>query len=128
MELFNSSVLSIRKASYPRKCKYFITKPLYYFRSEETAKMVRAAIRPEGTNTASSPEVNPTSAASTATTTASEMEDVDAIKIVATPNQRPSGSNGGSIPASISSSSFAQVKHSLQAAIMPSPPPPYAVR
>merc|ERR1739844_165166 len=95
-------------------------------RSEETAKMVRAAIRPEGTNTASSPEVNPTSAASTATTTASEMEDVDAIKIVATPNQRPSGSNGGSIPASISSSSFAQVKHSFQAAIMPSPPPPYA--
>ena len=104
----------------------------------------------------------PASAASTATTTASasEMEDVDAIKSAAdvlVPHQqhqqRPSvsgfsssGSAGPSplsaaqmspppsgpatsstIPNSISSSSFAQVKHSFKTAIGASPPPPYEV-
>merc|ERR1711936_1157677 len=132
-------------------------------RSEETAKMVRAAIKPQGTNVsaannaANSPEANPASAASTATTTASasEMEDVDAIKSAADVilplqqhQQRPSfsgfstsGSAGppsaaqtppppgpatsSTIPNSISSSSFAQVKHSFKTAIGASPPPPY---
>jgi len=132
-------------------------------RSEETAKMVRAAIKPQGTNvsaannSANSPEANPASAASTATTTASasEMEDVDAIKSAADVilplqqhQQRPSvsgfstsGSAGpppaaqtpppsgpatsSTIPNSISSSSFAQVKHSFKTAIGASPPPPY---
>ena len=147
-------------------------------RSEETAKMVRAAIKPQGTNVsaannaANSPEANPASAASTATTTASasEMEDVDAIKsaddVMILPQhqqhtqQRPSvsgfsssasgsgaeflptsttmpamqtSSSGGpatsstTIPNSISSSSFAQVKHSFKTAIGASPPPPYEV-
>ena len=133
-------------------------------RSEETAKMVRAAIKPQGTNVsaannaANSPEANPASAASTATTTASasEMEDVDAIKSAADVilplqqhQQRPSVSGfstsgsavpppaqtspppgpatSSTIPNSISSSSFAQVKHSFKTAIGASPPPPYEV-
>merc|ERR1712156_775791 len=147
-------------------------------RSEETAKMVRSAIKPQGTNSGSSAnnnsaasnsltEVNPCASgtASTATTTASasEMEDVDAIKsaddVMILPQhqqhtqQRPSvsgfsssasgsgaefpsstpmqTSSGGpatsstTIPNSISSSSFAQVKHSFKTAIGASPPPPY---
>jgi len=151
-------------------------------RSEETAKMVRAAIKPQGTNSGSAAnnnsavsnsltEVNPCASgtASTATTTASasEMEDVDAIKsaddVMILPQhqqhtqQRPSvsgfsssasgsgaeflptsttlpamqTSSGGpatsstTIPNSISSSSFAQVKHSFKTAIGASPPPPY---
>lgn len=109
-------------------------------RNEETAKMVRAAVRPEGTNSTSSPEANPNSAASTVTTTASasEMEDVDAIKVAnaATSGQPRSstsghdarisgGNSGANIPASLSSSSFAQVKQGLKAAIGASPPPPY---
>ena len=98
--------------------------------------------RPEGTNSTSSPEANPNSAASTVTTTASasEMEDVDAIKVAnaATSGQpRPTtsghdarisgGNSGANIPASLSSSSFAQVKQGLKAAIGASPPPPYEV-
>merc|ERR1711899_90713 len=152
-------------------------------RSEETAKMVRSAIKPQGTNSGSSAnnnsavsnsltDVNPCASgtASTATTTASasEMEDVDAIKsaddVMILPQhqqhtqQRPSvsgfsssasgsgaefpsssstppamqtSSSGGpatsstTIPNSISSSSFAQVKHSFKTAIGASPPPPY---
>jgi len=148
-------------------------------RSEETAKMVRSAIKPQGTNSGSSAnnnsavsnsltDVNPCASgtASTATTTASasEMEDVDAIKsaddVMILPQhqqhtqQRPSvsgfsssasgsgaefpssstpmqTSSGGpatsstTIPNSISSSSFAQVKHSFKTAIGASPPPPY---
>merc|ERR1712156_257484 len=147
-------------------------------RSEETAKMVRSAIKPQGTNSGSSAnnnsavsnsltDVNPCASgtASTATTTASasEMEDVDAIKsaddVMIFPQhqqhtqQRPSvsgfsssasgsgaefpssstpqTSSGGpatsstTIPNSISSSSFAQVKHSFKTAIGASPPPPY---
>merc|ERR1711899_128232 len=147
-------------------------------RSEETAKMVRSAIKPQGTNSGSSAnnnsavsnsltDVNPCASgtASTATTTASasEMEDVDAIKsaddVMILPQhqqhtqQRPSVSgfsssasgsgaefpssstpqtpSGGpatsstTIPNSISSSSFAQVKHSFKTAIGASPPPPY---
>merc|ERR1711899_16796 len=149
-------------------------------RSEETAKMVRSAIKPQGTNSGSSAnnnsavsnsltDVNPCASgtASTATTTASEMEDVDAIKsaddVMILPQhqrhtqQRPSvsgfsSSTSGSsaefpssstsppamqksssgpatssttIPNSISSSSFAQVKHSFKTAIGASPPPPY---
>ena len=153
-------------------------------RSEETAKMVRSAIKPQGTNSGSSAnnnsavsnsltDVNPCASgtASTATTTASasEMEDVDAIKsaddVMILPQhqqhtqQRPSvsgfsssasgsgaefpsssstppamqTSSGGpatsstTIPNSISSSSFAQVKHSFKTAIGASPPPPYEV-
>lgn len=154
-------------------------------RSEETAKMVRSAIKPQGTNSGSAAnnnsavsnsltEVNPCASgtASTATTTASasEMEDVDAIKsaddVMILPQhqqhtqQRPSvsgfsssasgsgaeflptsttmpamqtSSSGGpatsstTIPNSISSSSFAQVKHSFKTAIGASPPPPYEV-
>ena len=142
-------------------------------RSEETAKMVRSAIKPQGTNSGSSAnnnsavsnsltDVNPCASgtASTATTTASasEMEDVDAIKsaddVMILPQhqqhtqQRPSvsgfsssasgsgaefPSSGGpatsstTIPNSISSSSFAQVKHSFKTAIGASPPPPYEV-
>ena len=98
--------------------------------------------RPEGTNSTSSPEANPNSAASTVTTTASasEMEDVDAIKVAnaATSGQPRSstsghdarisgGNSGANIPASLSSSSFAQVKQGLKAAIGASPPPPYEV-
>merc|ERR1711899_247063 len=151
-------------------------------RSEETAKMVRSAIKPQGTNSGSSAnnnsavsnsltDVNPCAsgtAASTATTASgSEMEDVDAIKsaddVMILPQhqqhtqQRPSVSGfsssasgsgaefpsssstppvmqmslGGpatsstTIPNSISSSSFAQVKHSFKTAIGASPPPPY---
>ena len=142
--------------------------------------MVRSAIKPQGTNSGSSAnnnsaasssltEVNPCASgtASTATTTASasEMEDVDAIKsaddVMILPQhqqhtqQRPSvsgfsssasgsgaefpssstpqTSSGGpatsstTIPNSISSSSFAQVKHSFKTAIGASPPPPYEV-
>jgi len=150
-------------------------------RSEETAKMVRSAIKPQGTNSGSSAnnnsavsnsltDVNPCASgtASTATTASgSEMEDVDAIKsaddVMILPQhqqhtqQRPSvsgfsssasgsgaefpsssstppamqTSSGGpatsstTIPNSISSSSFAQVKHSFKTAIGASPPPPY---
>merc|ERR1711988_788933 len=152
-------------------------------RSEETAKMVRSAIKPQGTNSGSAAnnnsavsnsltEVNPcasgTASTATTTATASEMEDVDAIKsaddVMILPQhqqhtqQRPSesgfsssasgsgaeflpssttmpamqtASSGGpatsstTIPNSISSSSFAQVKHSFKTAIGASPPPPY---
>ena len=105
---------------------YTVYSVFMVLRSEETAKMVRSAIRPESSlNSTSAGNGNNLTSSSTA-----ETEETTDLCIAppptATQPQQPLRPN--SIPISQSTPSFAHVKETIQRAVGGTPPPPYEVR
>ena len=106
---------------------YTVYSVFMVLRSEETAKMVRSAIRPESS-------LNSTSAGNgnnlTSSSTVETEETTDLC--IAQPQQPPSQPlqqplRPNSIPISQSTPSFAHVKETIQRAVGGTPPPPYEV-
>merc|ERR1712141_628648 len=104
---------------------YTVYSVFMVLRSEETAKMVRSAIRPESS-------LNSTSAGNgnnlTSSSTVETEETTDLC--IAQPQQPPSQPlqqplRPNSIPISQSTPSFAHVKETIQRAVGGTPPPPY---
>ena len=101
---------------------YTVYSVFMLLRSEETAKMVRSAIRPDSTNSGNTN--NLTSSNSTVET--EETTDLCiAPPLAPTGHQQPLRPN--SIPISHSTPSFAHVKETIQRAVGGTPPPPYEV-
>jgi len=92
------------------------------FRGEETAKMVRSAIRPEGVNNTCGGNRNSETGSRQPTevvTGTSSTAETEETEVCSTTQQRPS------LPISTSSPTFSNVKETIQRTATGSPPPPY---
>jgi len=96
------------------------------FRGEETAKMVRSAIRPEGVNNTcggngnrNSENGNGNGEPTEVVTGTSSTAETEETEVCSTTQQRPS------LPISTSSPTFSNVKETIQRTASGSPPPPY---
>jgi len=92
------------------------------FRGEETAKMVRSAIRPEGVNNSCGGNRNSETGSGQPTevvTGTSSTAETEETEVCSTTQQRPS------LPISTSSPTFSNVKETIQRTATGSPPPPY---
>ena len=108
---------------------YTVYSVFMLLRSEETAKMVRSAIRPDSTNSGTGNHLTSSSTV--------ETEETTDLCIVQPTSACPSGSKQqqqpqqplrpSSIPISQSTPSFAHVKETIQRAVGGTPPPPYEV-
>merc|ERR1712156_1342164 len=88
------------------------------FRGEETAKMVRSAIRPDGVNNTCSGSTGSDVGGTGNVVTTSSTAETEETEVCST-QQRPS------LPISSSSPTFSNVKETIQRAVSGSPPPPY---
>merc|ERR1712156_15301 len=92
------------------------------FRGEETAKMVRSAIRPEGVNNSCGGNRNSETGSGQPTevvTGTSSTAETEETEVCSTTQQRPS------LPISTSSPTFSNVKETIQRTATGSSPPPY---
>ena len=111
---------------------YTVYSVFMVLRSEETAKMVRSAIRPESSlNSTSAGNGNNLTSSSTVETEETtdlciaQPQSSTTASSQPQPSQQPLRPN--SIPISQSTPSFAHVKETIQRAVGGTPPPPYEV-